>query len=185
MDASQVLRELCEGAEAIAQERGLFVASDGPPHFVVMGDATKVRRIVQNLLLNAINYTHEGGVSVSWGASGENDSDRWYVEVKDTGPGFHGGPGSQLAGALESATDQARAVGTDAESGEVTHVDLSETAHPLGRADPRPIHQQAGEGIGLSIVKRLCTLLDATVEMNSAINEGTTFRVLMPKHYDV
>jgi len=183
MDASVVLRELCEGVEAIARERGLFVATDGPPSFVVNGDATKIRRIVQNLLLNAISYTRQGGVSVSWGASGQHDSDRWYVQVKDTGPGFHGGPGSQLAGALESATDQARAVGTDAVSGEVTHVDVEATVHPLGRKDSRPVHQPAGEGIGLSIVKRLCTLLDATIEMDSTVNEGATFRVLLPKQY--
>jgi signal transduction histidine kinase len=184
MDASLVLRELCDGMEAIARERGLFVATDGPPSFVVRGDSTKIRRIVQNLLLNAINYTRQGGVSVSWGASGPDDSDRWYVQIADTGPGFHGGPGARLAGALESATDQARAVGTDAASGDVTHVDVSETTHPIARADPRPVHQQAGEGIGLSIVKRLCTLLDATIEMDSAVDEGTTFRILIPKRYD-
>ena len=183
MDASALLRDLCEGVEAIARERGLFVASDGPPSFVVNGDSTKIRRIAQNLLLNAINYTPEGGVRVSWGPSGRNDSDRWFVEVRDSGPGFHGGPGSQLAGALESATDQARTVGTDAASGEVTHVDVEEKVRPLGRRDRRPIHQQTGEGIGLSIVKRLCTLLDATIEMDSAIDEGTTFRVLLPKQY--
>ena len=183
MDASILLRDLCEGVEAMARDRGLFVASDGPPNFIVEGDATKVRRIVQNLLLNAINYTRQGSVSVTWGPSGRDDSDRWFVQVTDTGPGFHGGPGAQLAGALESATDQSRAVGTDAASGEVTHVDIEESALPGGRSDPRPVHQQAGEGIGLSIVKRLCTLLDATIEMDSAINEGTTFRVLLPRQY--
>ena len=183
MDASVLLRDLCEGAEAIAKERALSVRGDGPPSFVVDGDATKVRRIVQNLLLNAINYTRQGGVSVSWGPNGPDDPDRWFVQVADTGPGFHSGPGAQLAGALESATDQARAVGSDAASGEVTHVDIDESERPRGRADPRPVHQQAGEGIGLSIVKRLCTLLDATIEMDSVMNEGTRFRVLLPKQY--
>ena len=127
----------------------------------------------------------EGGVRVSWGPSGQNDSDRWFVQVQDSGPGFHGGPGSQLAGALETATDQARDVGTDAMSGEVTHVDVQESPHPPGRQDPRPVHQQAGEGIGLSIVKRLCTLLDATIEMDSTVDEGTTFRVLLPNQYEI
>jgi sensor histidine kinase regulating citrate/malate metabolism len=41
----------------------------------------------------------------------------------------------------------------------------------------------AGEGIGLSIVKRLCELLDASLELESSEGEGTTFRVIFPRHY--
>ena len=50
--------------------------------------------------------------------------------------------------------------------------------------DPRPVHQVRGEGIGLSIVKRLCELLDASMEVESTPGEGTTFRVVLPRHYD-
>ena len=42
---------------------------------------------------------------------------------------------------------------------------------------------QPGEGIGLSIVKRLCNLLDATIEFDSELGRGTTFRILLPKRY--
>jgi signal transduction histidine kinase len=41
----------------------------------------------------------------------------------------------------------------------------------------------AGEGIGLSIVKRLCELLDASIELETSKGEGTTFRVILPRHY--
>ena len=41
----------------------------------------------------------------------------------------------------------------------------------------------AGEGIGLSIVKRLCDMLDASIEMQSIKDQGTTFRILFPRHY--
>ena len=47
----------------------------------------------------------------------------------------------------------------------------------------RAAYQQEGEGIRLSIVKRLCGLLDATIEVDSKIGEGTTFRVLLPRQY--
>jgi len=40
-----------------------------------------------------------------------------------------------------------------------------------------------GEGIGLSIVKRLCDMLDATIELKSEPNVGTSFRILFPRHY--
>jgi signal transduction histidine kinase len=106
------------------------------------------------------------------------------VQVQDTGPGFHAGPGSQLAGALQQATDQARQISADATEGEVTHADSSVTATlELERRDRRPVHQNAGEGIGLSIVKRLCELLDATLDVQSTIDMGTTFRILLPRQY--
>jgi signal transduction histidine kinase len=35
----------------------------------------------------------------------------------------------------------------------------------------------------LSIVKRLCELLDATIELHTPPGSGTTFRVTFPMHY--
>ena len=184
MDAAAVLRDVCEGMQVYAQEHSLFLRFNGPAALWVEGDPVKTRRITQNLVLNAIKYTQQGGVTVSWGETGGGDAERWFVQVQDTGPGFHAGPGSQIAGALEEATDKARQIATDATRGEVTHADgrLAETRQ-LERHDPRPVHRNAGEGIGLSIVKRLCELLDATVELESKIDGGTTFRILLPRQY--
>lgn len=41
----------------------------------------------------------------------------------------------------------------------------------------------AGSGVGLSIVKRLCELLDATLELETGAGHGTTFRVKLPSAY--
>lgn len=183
MDASRLLRDLAEGVQALAEERNLFLKLDGPATFVIVGDAIKTRRIVQNLVLNAIKYTRCGGVSVSWGQNEGSDTGRWFIQVKDTGPGFHSGPESPLAGALGVATHQAKDVVADEMSGEVTHVKRGALAVPADRSDTRAVYQQAGEGIGLSIVKRLCALLDATMEVDSKVGEGTTFCILLPKQY--
>jgi signal transduction histidine kinase len=183
MDASRLLRELAEDMQSMAVERKLLLAFDGPDMLMVQGDAIKIRRIVQNLVLNAIKYTHQGGVSVSWGDGITPDTDRWFVQVKDTGPGFHAGPGSSLAGALEAATDQAKDAVAEDTLGDVPHVKGPQPARPAPRIDARAVVQQEGEGIGLSIVKRLCELLDASIEMDSRIGEGTTFRVLLPRQY--
>ena len=40
----------------------------------------------------------------------------------------------------------------------------------------------ANKGIGLTIVKRLCELLEATLELESQPG-GTTFRITLPRHY--
>lgn len=183
VDVAALLRALCEDLQPHAQERGLYLQFNGPPTLPVEGDAVKTRRIAQNLVINAIKYTREGGVTVSCGDCASSDLDRWFFEVRDTGPGFHAGPGSRLAGAIEEATDQARQVATDHVTGKVSHVnvDLAET-YPSPQ-DSRPVRQQVGEGIGLTIVKRLCDLLDATLELESQVGVGTTFRILLPRRY--
>jgi len=180
VEVSALLRDMCEGLQAQADERGLYLRFHGPATLTVEADPVKTRRITQNLVLNAIKYTRQGGVTVSWGKSGADDAERWFVQVQDTGPGFHAGPGSQLIGALEVATDQARQVADDGRTGEVTHANGDPQQSP---PDTRPVHQEAGEGIGLSIVKRLCELLNGTIELESRIGAGTTFRILLPLHY--
>jgi signal transduction histidine kinase len=170
-DAAALLADLCAAARPAAAERGLSLTAEGPAALPVEGDAVKVRRVAQNLLLNALKYTTSGGVSVSWAVGGSGDGGRWSFAVRDTGPGFHAGPGTPLAGALEEATTSALAEGS------------APAAHTPA-ADPRPVRPAAGEGVGLSIVKRLCELLDATLELRSAPGVGSTFRVRLPVRYD-
>ena len=182
-DAAAVLKELCERMQSLADERGLFLKLEGPSKLAVEGDAIKVQRIAQNLLLNGIKYTPVGGVTVSWGDSRQNDAQRWMLCVQDTGPGFHAGPGSPMAGALEEATEESRQVDHAARAGVTARTTGTPTLPPASDSDRRAIHQEQGEGIGLSIVKRLCELLDASVEMESSPGEGTTIRVLFPRGY--
>ena len=174
-DAALLMTELCHSLQYIATERALYLRSEGPTSLPIEGDAMKTRRIAQNLLLNALRYTTDGGVTVSWGDSRDNDSQRWMLTVHDTGPGFHAGPGAPLAAALQEATKEAREL--DACVGEPS------SAASADVPDTRPVRQQRGEGIGLSIVKRLCELLDASLELESAPGEGTTFRVMFPRRY--
>ena len=184
MDAAVVLREVCESLVPAAQERNLFLRCEGPEALPVEGDAIKVRRIAQNLVLNAIKYTREGGVTVTFGAGNPDDLERWFLEVQDTGPGFHAGPGSPLVGALAEATDQAKSVAADAASGQVTHIDPEASKDQQSGHDSRAVRQLSGEGIGLSIVKRLCDLLDASVELDTTASRGTMFRILLPRRYE-
>ncbi len=176
-DVAPVLRDMCESFLGVARERGLYLRAEGPERLEVVGDAIKLRRIAQNLTLNALRYTHKGGVTVSWCASRSNDSERWTLSVEDTGPGIHIGRGAPTAQALETATEQA-------DQDDRTERSESAANQPAGaqstsqRSDP-----QRGEGVGLSIVKRLCDLLDASVEVESVEHTGTVFRVLLPRRY--
>jgi signal transduction histidine kinase len=41
----------------------------------------------------------------------------------------------------------------------------------------------SGEGVGLSIVKRLCELLEGSLELATKAGHGSTFRVILPCKY--
>lgn len=185
LDAGALLTELGESLRPLAEERELSLTVRGARPFNVHGDGVKLQRIAQNLLLNAIRYTHRGGVELSWGDSGAQDSERWMMQVRDSGPGIRPATQSELANALEVATDNARQVTVDAKSGTVSHAPDEQAGLADAPAAPSKTADavQPGEGIGLSIVKRLCDLLDATVNLDSEAS-GTTFRILLPRHYD-
>ncbi len=84
-NAGALLGGLCASSQPLARERSLSLRSSGPELLEVEGDRGKVQRVAQNLLLNALYYTTEGGVTVSWQ---EEDADRWSFRVQDTGPGL-------------------------------------------------------------------------------------------------
>jgi signal transduction histidine kinase len=174
-DAAKVLAELCTANQPLATGRKLFLRTEGPASLPVEGDAGKMRRLVQNLLFNALKYTEEGGVTVKWG----EEQNSWWVSVKDTGPGVLAGPSAPIAAGLKEATASARETDPPAAGS----LEVLPPAAGGSQAAPQPRVQSAGEGIGLSIVKRLCELLDASVELASSPDNGSTFRVLFPRVY--
>ena len=54
---------------------------------------------------------------------------------------------------------------------------------PSASVAARTAFEQPGEGVGLSIVKRLCELLDASMELETKPGSGTTFRIIFPRQY--
>ena len=177
-DAAVLLRDFCTASQAAATDRGLFLKMDGPSTLVVEGDKPKVLRILQNLLLNAVKYTERGGISVSWGLDTTPDTERWTLSVQDTGPGLDATPVMEIAQQLHDATaiaDEAREASTDRDMGAATTV-TSVTEAASGSAPH-------GEGVGLSIVKRLCELLEGSLELATKAGHGSTFRVILPCKY--
>ena len=183
-DAAVLLADFCTTSLPLARERGLFLKMDGPDSLLVEGDRAKIQRILQNLLLNALKYTRRGGVTVIWGPGEARDTKSWMFCVQDTGPGLDAGPGAPLKNKLHEATQIAQEVDDNHPQGMVADHIASAPTVPA-QSETLPTSQRPGEGVGLSIVKRLCELLDASLELETSPGEGSTFRVILPRHYDI
>jgi signal transduction histidine kinase len=180
-DAAQSLREFCEILRPMATEMNLFLKYEGPETLVVEGDVLKLQRIVQNLLLNALKATAQGGVIVRWSSDTSQGARQWTLSVADSGAGFDTGSAAPLRRALKSATETAHEVQQRPASAapEYSAPGNADSQRSGGAAPAVP----SGEGIGLSIVKRLCAVLGATVELETSPGCGTTFRISFPLSY--
>jgi signal transduction histidine kinase len=141
------LREIVEPVgmefEVLARDKGLGWRWE-VPDVAVRTDPELLRRLLGNLLSNAVRYTPSGEVSLVASASRGDVT----VVVADTGVGI-------------AAQDQARIFDD--------FVQLPDSTH----------HRDRGVGLGLSIVKRIATLLDSDLRLESEVGMGTrvAFRV--------
>lgn len=158
-DVSQMLTELCEASKVMASKKNLSIVYEGTEGILVESDAVKVRRIAQNLILNALKYTSNGKVYVYWQhlpSSTEHGNGAWQMTV--TGPGI---PQTLLHKLIGS--------------------DTGDIAGPAGEQGAAGLN--AGEEIGLFIVKRLCEMLRGNMNVRCAPEEGTTFHIVFPVAY--
>lgn len=157
-DAAERLKAFCEAMQPIAEARGLYFKCDGPAPFHVEADTPKLQRIVQNLVINAIQATERGGITVRWQPAA-NDG-QWVISIEDSGPGFdpRRKPSPQSQGQASQSGPQG-----------------SRSAQAQS-----PPELPQSEGIGLMIVERLCESLGANLQFESAPGHGTTVRVTLP-----
>ncbi|MCC8554222.1 sensor histidine kinase [Xanthomonas hortorum] len=90
-DPAQLTQELADFMHPISEARGLrfHYRNQLPAQLVVLGDATRVRQILINLLGNAIKFSERGEVSLTASQHGEV----LRFKVRDSGPGI--GPEQQ------------------------------------------------------------------------------------------
>ncbi len=86
IDAAPLFNELVLFLTEMAHGKGLaFQSRIDSDLGEIVTDRLKVHRIAMNLTTNAIKYTSQGEVCLSFVAAG---ADEWAIEVRDTGPGI-------------------------------------------------------------------------------------------------
>ncbi|MFD1141953.1 sensor histidine kinase [Larkinella insperata] len=166
-DVSELLHSLVKTYQPIAEEQSLMLQANGPSKLMIESDPIQVQRIVQNLVLNALTHTESGFISVSWTTE---DTLRWILSVQDSGPGLTNQQPGSFAEILAPTVESTAAFGlssAEADAREAANINASKAA-------------SSGEGIGLSIVKQLCELLGASLEIETRRGQGTLFRIRLP-----
>ena len=84
LNLKKFLGEITGRMLPLASEKGLVITVSGPDGLTVVTDPDKLERITQNVLSNAIRYTEEGSINISF----QGDGKGFCIEIADTGIGM-------------------------------------------------------------------------------------------------
>jgi PAS domain S-box-containing protein len=133
--------------EAKAKTKGLSLkmnfASDIPQY--VVGDPTKLKQIVGNLVSNAIKFTDNGSITIDASLVEETDQTiQLYCSVSDTGIG-------------------------------ISEKELTRLFVPFSQADSSSTRKYGGTGLGLVITKKLVEMMEGQINVSSEKGKGSVF----------
>ncbi len=160
--AKEVVQEL----KPLADEKDILLALETRPHhadkeenanedpvssYRTEGDHIELRRLLTNLLGNAIKFTDEGSISVSLSINPETcdkfpSSEAIEIAIKDTGAGID-----------------------------------KEAQEKIFEWFYQGDHMRAGSGLGLHLAKRIAEMHHGTLTLESELGQGSTFTLALPK----
>ncbi|MBE9028524.1 hybrid sensor histidine kinase/response regulator [filamentous cyanobacterium LEGE 11480] len=153
VDLAELAREVIEELTPLATEKGLHLDLVNAPTTtaIVDGDRLELRRVLTNLIGNAIKFTDHGSVKVQLSTK-QIPADQLnpgakviQIQVQDTGPGI---PVDEKAALFE---------------GFVT-----------GK------HTRSGSGLGLHLSRRIMEVHYGTITVESEVGRGSIFTARMP-----
>ncbi|MDQ3263440.1 MAG: response regulator [Myxococcota bacterium] len=149
---NDLLEKMMEMVEVRAQGKGLTLVCEIAPNVPanLLGDPTRLRQVLLNLMGNAIKFTESGEVSLR--VTPDVDASvptALRFTVSDTGVGI---PGEKLGRVFERFT----------------------------QADSSTTRRFGGSGLGLTISKRLVELMGGRIWCESTVGKGSVFSFVVP-----
>lgn len=148
-DLRSCLEEVADLFAPTAHAKGLELAVLMPPEVprYLRGDASRLRQILNNLVSNAIKFTHRGEVVIQAEVLQETATHAHLkLSVRDTGIGIPAAAQSKLF-------------------------------QPFSQVDASTTRKYGGTGLGLAICKQLTELMGGTISLQSQEGQGSTFSV--------
>ncbi len=146
-----IVRQVVDGLETLARDRGVTVNIDAANALPVLGDRDELVRIFENLVENALKYGAAGrrvDIKIGPGASAEGEPEA-QVSVRDYGPG-------------------------------IAPEHLPRLTERFYRVDVTESRAQGGTGLGLALVKHILNRHRGRLTIDSSPGAGATFTIHLP-----
>ena len=169
VDLAQFVRK---ALAPIAADKDVRLACTVAPNVPLsMADWEKLRRILENLVNNAIKYTHRGGfVRLTIGFESGEEANHGHGNH----PGTHVPDGEDAAPAgwiVMRVADDGMGIAPE---------ELDQIFELYKQAGQSANRRYRGTGLGLAVVRDLTELHGGTVAVESRVKEGSTFTVRIP-----
>jgi CheY-like chemotaxis protein len=121
----------------------------------LVSDEEKLRQILINFLSNALKFTETGHAVLELGQSSGAHSESLPISISVRDSGI-GIPGDKQAQVFDA----------------------------FSQVDGSTSRRYGGTGLGLTISRQLADLLGGRIQLESTVNRGSTFTLLLPRHID-
>ncbi|KAI3645705.1 hypothetical protein MP228_008633 [Amoeboaphelidium protococcarum] len=132
-----------------SDEKQIYLINEHDRDMIIMGDETRLRQIIINLVSNALKFTQKGFIKIKsefeYENTQEQSSRRMVVSVQDTGIG-------------------------------ISPENVKKLFNSFTQADSSISKSFGGTGLGLAIVKKLCNLMGGDVQVESTLGVGSVFQ---------
>jgi signal transduction histidine kinase/ligand-binding sensor domain-containing protein/CheY-like chemotaxis protein/HPt (histidine-containing phosphotransfer) domain-containing protein len=155
---TELIDDICYLQGEPAGRKGLQLNNICHPYTpsILMGDPTKIRQVVMNLVSNSIKFTHSGNVNIR-------------VEPK-----FN----PLVAGkALVHICVEDDGIGMDEET-------QKRVFEPFTQADTSTTREYGGTGLGLTISRHYIDIMGGDITIHSALGHGTKITLSIPLEFD-
>jgi len=149
----EILDNVVTVSKPHADKKGLLISCQSA-EYIIHTDPALLERIIENIVMNAIQYTDKGFISIKCECQQSKIGDRsgdkeLRISITDSG---HGIPQDKQEKIFE----------------EYFQLDNAER------------NSKKGLGLGLSNVKNIARLLECPIELSSSVGVGTTFSIAVP-----
>jgi|HubBroStandDraft_1064217.scaffolds.fasta_scaffold22575_3 two-component system phosphate regulon sensor histidine kinase PhoR len=151
VDLVPIVRQVVDGLETLARDRGVTVHVEAARAMTVPGDRDELVRVFENLVENALKYGAPGkrvDVTLAPHESAEGEPEA-QVAIRDYGPG-------------------------------IAPEHLPRLTERFYRVDVTESRAQGGTGLGLALVKHILNRHRGRLSIESKLGAGATFTVQLP-----
>lgn len=155
---TSLIDDICYLQGEPASRKGIALNNICEPHIPdeLIGDPTKIRQVVMNLVSNAIKFTHEGSVSIRVVLHEKFENQRAFVtiSIEDTG------------------------IGMDSET-------VDKIFEAFTQADASTTREYGGTGLGLAISRQYIDLMEGSIDVKSELDKGTKISITLPVNVEI